>query len=212
MNNANNGKPNLTKKRQATYPPNKGVAFRFLFTFSAFLTQIQRVSLSLSRQENFKPLHKGNIMKLKALLSSLLVAGAVLGSSTAFASPSYHANTVNLGALEARIDSGVATGKLTRGEERMLRSELKSLRYTLKMALKDHRLTNKERNSLERKESSLKRNIYKLSNNRIVARGYGAHRNYNRYDDKHSSYQHDNPANTFVSISAVPNGSMIHVK
>jgi|GEM_PF-5453467 len=44
-------------------------------------------------------------MKLKTLLSSLLVAGAVLGSSAAFASPSYHANTINLGALEARIDS-----------------------------------------------------------------------------------------------------------
>lgn len=40
-------------------------------------------------------------MKLKALLSTVLVAGAVLGSSAAMASPSYHANTVNLGALEA---------------------------------------------------------------------------------------------------------------
>ncbi|WP_298607164.1 hypothetical protein [uncultured Thiothrix sp.] len=158
-------------------------------------------------------------MKLKALLSSLLVVGAVLGSSAAMASPSSHSNTVNLGALEARIDSGVATGKLTRGEERVLRSELKSLRYSLKMALKDQRLTNKERTSLERKESSLKRNIYKLSNNRIVARGYDNDRHHDRYDDnkrghddQHSSYRGAKNDNTFVSISAVPNGSMVYVK
>lgn len=158
-------------------------------------------------------------MKLKALVSGLVVAAAVLGSSAAIASPSYHASPVNAGALDARIDSGVATGKLTRGEERVLRSELKSLRYSLKMALKDHRLTNKERNSLERKESNLKRSIYKLSNNRIVARGYHHDRHNDRYednrrghDDKHSSYRNDRNDKTFVSISAVPNGSVVYVK
>ncbi|TXH72592.1 MAG: hypothetical protein E6Q85_06405 [Thiothrix sp.] len=150
-------------------------------------------------------------MKLKTLLSSLLIAGAVIGSSTAMASPSYHSSPVNIGALDARIDSGVATGKLTRGEERMLRSELKSLRYSLKMALKDHRLTNKERNSLERKESNLKRNIYKLTNNRIVARGYHYDHDQDRYEDKHS-YHHDENAKTFVSISAVPNSLSAYLK
>ena len=162
-------------------------------------------------------------MKLKTLFSSLLIAGAVLCSSAAMAAPSHHAsmNTVNIGALDARIDSGVATGKLTRGEKRVLRSELKSLRYSLKMALKDHRLSNKERNSLERKESQLKRNIYKLSNNRVMARGSyhdrDHDRNYERNDDRrndsHSSYnndQHDNKP--FVSISAAPNGAIGHIK
>ncbi|TXH71191.1 MAG: hypothetical protein E6Q83_03035 [Thiothrix sp.] len=151
-------------------------------------------------------------MKLKALFSSLLVVGVTLGSSAAMAAPSYHSNPVNMGALEARIDSGVATGKLTRGEERLLRSELKSLRYSLKMALKDHRLSNKERNSLERKESSLKRQIYKLSNNRIVARGYHNNRNFDRHDNQHSNYRNDRNDRPFVSISAVPNGSVVYVK
>lgn len=162
-------------------------------------------------------------MKLKALFSSLLVAGAVLGSSAAMASPGYHStNTINLGALAARIDSGVATGKLTRGEERTLRSELKSLRYFVKMALKDHRLSNKERNSLERKESNLKRNIYKLSNNRIVARG--AYRDHHRNDDSHNGYNNDQSYSDHhsnyknddrqpsVSIGYVPNGAIVNVK
>lgn len=151
-------------------------------------------------------------MKLKTLVSSLLVAGAVLGSSAVMAAPSYHSSPINVGALEARIDSGVATGKLTLGEEQVLRSELKSLRYSLKMALKDHRLSNRETNSLERQESKLKRHIHKLSTNRIVAGGYHHDRNHDRYEDNHSSYRHDQDDKTFVSISAVPNGSMIYVK
>lgn len=153
-------------------------------------------------------------MKLKALLSGLLVAGTILGSSAAMSAPGhgYASNSVNLGALAARIDSGVATGKLTRGEERMLRSELKSLRYSLKVALKDHRLTNKERSSLEHKESRLKRSIYKLSNNRILARGYQHDRHHDRYDDKRGNYQHVKNDKTVASIRALPTGSMIHVK
>lgn len=150
-------------------------------------------------------------MKLKALLSTVFIAGAVFGSSAALAAPSHHSsNTINLGALEARIDSGAATGQLTRSEERVLRSELKNLRYSLKMALKDHRLSNKERNALERKESKLKRTISKLSNNRVLARG--AHRDHYRHSGSHSGYKHNNLHQPFVSISALPNGTMIHVK
>lgn len=150
-------------------------------------------------------------MKLQTLFSTLLVAGAVFGSSVAMAAPGHgnSANTINIAALDARIDSGVATGKLTRSEERVLRSELKSLRYSVKMALNDHRLSNKERNSLERKESNLKRNIYKLSNNRVVVRG--SYRGNNRGYDNHSSYK-NNSNKPFVSISTVPHGSIVHVK
>lgn len=154
-------------------------------------------------------------MQLKALLSGLLVAGTILGSSAAMAAPGqgYASNPVNLGALEARIDSGVAMGKLTRGEERMLRSELKSLRYSLKIALKDHRLTNKERSSLEHKESRLKSSIYKLSNNRIVARGYQHNRHNDRDDNnKRGNYQHDKNDKAVVSIRSLPTGSMVYVK
>ncbi|HPY42270.1 MAG TPA: hypothetical protein PLM98_17215 [Thiolinea sp.] len=174
-------------------------------------------------------------MKLQALFASLLVAGLAFGSTGAMAYESHtDTRTINLGALEARIDSGVATGKLTRSEERVLRSELKSLRSAVKIALKDHRLTNKEMASLERKESKLKSNIYKLSSNRNVARGYGydEHRHNDHstsYNNDHNNgyshgdrdynkgnqtgYQHDRDMNQpRVSINALPNGAIVHVK
>lgn len=150
-------------------------------------------------------------MKLKALFSTLLVAGVVLGSSAAMAAPGGHhssVNRINIGALDARIDSGVATGKLTRGEERVLRSELKSLRYSLKMALKDHRLSSRELNSLERKESKLKRNIYKLSNNRVTVSG-----SYNNHGgDHHNDYRDHDDRQPNASIHYVPSGSIGYVK
>jgi hypothetical protein len=180
--------------QQPVSPPlNKGAAFLFLSTFSAFFPQIPSVSSPLSKQENFKHIEQGYTMNIKALLSTLLVASAVLGSSSAMAyQGGYSNNTINLGALEALIDSGVATGKLTRGEERVLRSELKNLRSTVRIALKDHRLSSKERNAIERKESKLKSNIYKLSNNRLTTRGsrYDRHDN-NWRDDSRGHNEHN---------------------
>lgn len=135
-------------------------------------------------------------MKKTAIITGALMA-AIFASSAAMAdgprrpapqAPGHHNVApmfvnVNTKALDMRIDAGVRSGKLTKSEERTLRSQLRSLEASVKAAKKDRRITAWERSSLERKEANLKRNITKLMNNRDVVRNHNDRRDNNRRDN-----------------------------
>ncbi len=114
-------------------------------------------------------------MKKISLISAALVAGTLLSATSAMAAPSYYHGYngytgVDTQQLERRIDMGVRSGKLVGWEERQLRSELHRLERAVHDANRDHRITRLERNRLERKAANLKYDIFKLMNNREVAR------------------------------------------
>lgn len=94
---------------------------------------------------------------------------------------------VDTSRLERRIAEGARSGKLTRNEERQLRSELRSLEASIKAAKRDFRISSWERSSLKRKETLLSSHITKLTNNRTVER-----RHDNRRDDRHDNNHNDN--------------------
>jgi hypothetical protein len=121
-------------------------------------------------------------VKKTTLISTALVAGVLFASSAAMAAPFHGGYTgVNVGKLEQRIDMGVRSGDLTRGEESQLRGELRRLVEAVRQAKRDHRVTAGERNRLDRQEASLNRHIFKLSNNRDVARRH------DRRDDRNNN-------------------------
>ncbi|MDD5391533.1 MAG: hypothetical protein PHE17_00805 [Thiothrix sp.] len=126
-------------------------------------------------------------MKKTTLISTALVAGVLFASSAAMAAPFHGGYTgVNVGKLEQRIDMGVRSGDLTRGEESQLRGELRRLVEAVRQAKRDHRVTAGERNRLDRQEASLNRHIFKLSNNRDVARRH------DRRDDRNNNWSQPN--------------------
>lgn len=125
-------------------------------------------------------------MKMTSIFSGALVASVLFASSAAMAAPQPNHNRVdvNMPKLEMRIDAGVKSGKLTQGEERVLRTELRQLGASVKAALKDHKVTKRERASLEGKEAALSKHITKLANNKEVVKKYEGKR-----DDKRDEHR-----------------------
>ena len=121
-------------------------------------------------------------MKKINLFSSALIAGVLFASSAAMAAPQGHFQRVdvNIPRLDMRIDAGVKSGKLTRTEERQLRTELRRLGSAVKLAKNDHQVTRIERDKLERKEAALNRHITKLANNKAVVKKANKHKQHHQ--------------------------------
>jgi hypothetical protein len=109
-------------------------------------------------------------MKLKALLTAGLISVSLLGASMASAAPHHHGNQLNFSVkkFEKRINKGVRSGELTRGETRELRRGLRKLKRAVRKAKEDHRITKREKQRLERRAKRLSRAIYEKKHNRVT--------------------------------------------
>lgn len=64
-----------------------------------------------------------------------------------------------------RIQQGIYSGELTRGEARVLRKEQRNIRRLKKRFLRDGRLSKHERRTLRYRYKKASRNIYRLKHN-----------------------------------------------
>jgi CRISPR/Cas system-associated endoribonuclease Cas2 len=75
-----------------------------------------------------------------------------------------------------RIQQGIYSGELTRGEARVLRREQRNIRQLKRRFLRDGRLSRGERRALRHRYTKASRHIYRLKHNHRTRYAYGYHR------------------------------------
>lgn len=122
---------------------------------SRFGTMIERVQAGVHSHSS-QSLTEEVMMKLVALLTTILLAGSIAAAQTA--TPKVTERQVN---QQKRIQQGVKSGELTKKEAVRLQTQQARIQATKKNAKSDGVVTAKERAKLNAMQNKASRNIYR---------------------------------------------------